>query len=168
MQEFIDEITKYVIKTREYLSKHYDVTKGQYKDYTGLCDKAIQRLFIYLRASGIPREHLNSIHGEQKHSIEIPSSEWFMEHTWGYIIHNGITIYVDPTSQQFKYLYYDIPNYYVSTKPPRWYLPDMNNVVWKPGILHTMNEKIKIGRFGIVDHLVNLKGFAYDNLFHHS
>ena len=167
-EELIAEIEKHVIKLRESLAMNYNIYEGENKDYAGLCYKAIQQLFINMRADGMPREHMHTIHGEQRHSIEIPSADWFIEHTWGYVIHNNIIVYIDPTSQQFKKLYHDIPDYYVSTTPPRWYLPDSENIIWKSGIIHDINEKIQIRHFGIIDHLINIKGFVYDTLFHHN
>ena len=75
------------------------------------------------------RINIKLVHGEQAHTPEIDESEWYMEHTWVEIsLYDDPTIiYVDCTSGQFKYLYNDIPDYYISTEKPRWYLADRDN-----------------------------------------
>ena len=69
-------------------------------------------------------------HGEQRHMVENHPS-WYYQHTWAAIIINRRKFYVDPTSQQFKHIYADIPDFYISEKPPRWYLADRDNIYWK-------------------------------------
>lgn len=67
------------------------------------------------------------VHGELRHTSQVASKYWMMEHTWLHIHLIHWDFYVDPTSSQFKDLFDDIPDYYVSTKPPKWYLMDWKN-----------------------------------------
>ena len=85
-----------------------------------------------------------AIHGEQKHNSRIDSSYWMYQHTWALVTINEISIYVDPTSSQFKYLYSDIPDFYISTIAPPWYYPDLKNPAFHPAFTRWIDEHIKI------------------------
>lgn len=128
------------------LAKKFDVDEGPYREYRGLCDEAC-RMF---------KEKMNEfndkfgyhiktyiVHGEQKHLPRIHSTNWYLQHTWCYIVFGKYKIYVDPTSSQFKCLYNNIPDYYISTKKPKWYYPDKDNPCFK-GITKKINNKYSI------------------------
>jgi len=53
-------------------------------------------------------------------------------------------MYVDPTSGQFTRMYGYIPDFYISTREPKWCYPDEKNPVWSNSITSTLNKKIKI------------------------
>lgn len=134
------EIEKLVLQVREDLSKEYDVVnpESEYYQYRGLSDEALRRLFNYIDFSKY-KKHLvgHYVHGEQKHSPAIKSENWDHEHTWGeiYIPVIDSSVYVDQTSSQFQWLYTDIPDYYISMNPPKWYYPDKKNPRWNLRIL---------------------------------
>ena len=127
-----------ILDVRKELSLNYDITSKDFLNYTGLCDRSIVSVFAKFneRVAPLLNKHdipykLIPIHGEQKHSFKISSQYWPYQHTWGKIVISGKAYYVDPTSQQFKWIYGDdIPDYYVSTNPPKWYYPDINNPVF--------------------------------------
>lgn len=77
---------------------------------------------------------IDFIHGEQRHSPKIDEECWGIEHTWISVRYKNITVYCDPTSSQFKWLWKDIPDYYVSTTKPRWFYPDSENPEWNKNI----------------------------------
>lgn len=145
----LDLVEAEVISVRDDMSKIYDVTDGFYKNFHGLCNTATIRLIDNLRISlkNTPVD-IYSIHGEQKHTPRTESCHWPFQHTWLAVDFDQCTIYADPTCGQFKDLYNDIPDYYVSTKPPKWFYPDSRNPVWN-GITARINEKIKIKRKGV-------------------
>jgi len=77
---------------------------------------------------------IDFIHGEQKHSKKIKEEDWYIEHTWLAIHWKHTTIYCDPTSGQFQNLYPDIPDYYISTRKPKWFYPDSENPEWNKNL----------------------------------
>lgn len=127
---------KIVFNLRGTLSKIYDITKGEYIDYTGLCNEAYTLFGEEINKLN-NENNLNlqviKFHGEQKHTVKIDPKHWYYEHTWiGLKEKNSNKIlYIDPTSQQFKWLYDDIPDFYISDKPPKWYLNDKDNFFFK-------------------------------------
>lgn len=126
-----------------------DNDRPKYDDYVGLCDAVWEKLEKKIN------EHNNSyimkemfkgqlipfqLHGEMRHTSKINPDNWGYQHTWYAVIwkqnnYNEYSIppsykeiiYIDPTSQQFQWLFTDIPNYYISTIPPKWYYWDSLN-----------------------------------------
>ena len=69
------------------------------------------------------------VHGEIGFSLDVPSKYWGIQHTWLEIEIYGLTISVDATMKQFKYIVKNIPDYYISRNiSPKWYLKDKNNL----------------------------------------
>lgn len=141
--------------TREWLQKkcHADVTSPESNNYRyrGLCDTACDRFVSeatrLASEYGIRLEAVK-VHGEQKHSPRIHSSQWMREHTWLIVTYvdmydNSYKLYVDPTSEQFQDLYDDIPDYYISDKPLRWYYPDKRNPAFH-GWTNKLNKRLYI------------------------
>lgn len=73
---------------------------------------------------------IDFIHGEIAHRTDVPEEYWVIEHTWICVQYKNIKIYCDPTCGQFKSIFPYIPEYYVSTKKPVWFLADEDNPVW--------------------------------------
>ncbi len=148
----IDEIHSIVKDIRKDLCKLYDVygIHSLYKDYTGLCniasDQFCKSMIEYLnnnkKLSGISYS-VGTIHGEQKHLPNIQTLYWGIQHTWCYVKLDNTIIYVDITSEQFKSIYPNIPDYYVSYIKPKWFYPDKNNPAFC-GILGYINNHISI------------------------
>lgn len=72
---------------------------------------------------------VKEVYGEQKHSARIPRDSWYYQHIWALIYGLSLNdvIYVDMFSQKFQDIYDDIPDYYISTTPPPWYLDQGND-----------------------------------------
>lgn len=143
IHKLLEEI---VLEIREELAQEYDIINDE-KDYGGLCDTAYTKfekkikLFNFCHRTNF---EVLRFHGEQSHHPRIDSKRWPIQHTWMGIREPGFHIYyVDPTSQQFKRFYNDIPDYYISTKPPKWYYSDRKNPTWN-GYTKYLNNKIKI------------------------
>ncbi len=69
------------------------------------------------------------VHGELGFSLDVPSGFWGIQHTWLELEIYGLTISVDATMKQFKYIVKNIPDYYISRDAsPGWYLKDKNNL----------------------------------------
>lgn len=135
-----------VVSIREELAEKYDVNSGTFHNYKGLCDKSIIMLIDKMNGidvADISKLYVDPIHGEQSHHPRLESKKWHLQHTWAIVKIFGIEIYVDPTSQQFKDLYNDIPDYYISGTKPKWYYPDDDNPAWR-GILNKVNDIIEI------------------------
>lgn len=77
---------------------------------------------------------IDFVHGEQAHSTKIKEEYWGIEHTWIAVHYKDITVYADPTASQFKWLWHDIPDYYVSTRKPKWFYPDSENPRWNKNV----------------------------------
>ena len=142
-------IYRIVVDIRKELSMSYNVHKGLYKNYSGLCDTSIEMLADKLKRYGIKAKieiQCNGIHGEQRHSPRLDSSFWSYQHTWAVVKMMGVTMYVDPTSSQFKDIYQYIPDFYISTKKPEWYYPDSENPIYGNKIMRYLNDHIQIPR----------------------
>lgn len=122
---------------RKELAEQYDVV-SEFSDnihYTGLCDIAVNRFIDHFRNKfgNIMDEsqlecNLSSIHGEQQHTSKLLSKFWVYQHTWCTLDIGDHRFYIDPTSEQFKFIYGDkIPEYYIGTTAPQWYYPDREN-----------------------------------------
>lgn len=122
------DICSIVEDIRFKLYKKYRVNEkdSKYPNYRGLCDIATKNFISELHKRKNPPEAW-AIHGEQKHTFEIYPPNWAIQHTWCMLDDGMNILYVDLTSQQFQWLYKDIPAYYVSNKAPRWYFPDQDN-----------------------------------------
>mgnify|MGYP000007284718 FL=1 len=131
-----DEIFELVLQIRSELFNKYDLYDigGKYSSFRGLCDIAT-KVFVerIQRIAAIYDINIDTyiVHGEQKHSLEIYPPYWVCQHTWCELYDGLNTLYVDITSQQFQWLYQDIPDFYISNRPPRWYLPDRDNRYFK-------------------------------------
>lgn len=127
-----------VQNVRTSLGYEYDVKNGKYKDYCGLCDVASDMVIrdfntymtTYLRNI---KYNIRTVHGEQQHTPRIPSYYWEYQHTWVELEIRGVTIHIDPTCSQFKFIYPDIPDYFVSIEPPKWYLKDSDSLIYGNG-----------------------------------
>jgi hypothetical protein len=85
------------------------------------------------------------VHGELKHTPKINSIYWSCEHTWVVMHAEKYTFYIDCTSSQFQWMFKNIPDYYISTRKPKWYLPDSENIAFSKLKIckWLMNHKIK-------------------------
>lgn len=145
--QILEDISKIVLDVRSSLGERYDVGRDSpYADYSGLCDMASAMVSSYVekyaKQCEIPVE-ITTLHGEQRHTPKLKSEYWALQHTWVVVKFENFHVYVDPTSGQFKRFYPDIPDFYVSTKPPKWFYPDAKNPAWN-GFTLKLNEKIWI------------------------
>lgn len=124
-------IAKEAVEIRKELKNLYASEDINF-DYSGLCNLASQMLAIKFKKRRFKTENVttNIVHGEQAHTSLILSKYWDIQHTWLELDWSGEIFYIDITSQQFKWLYKDIPDYYISTIPPKWYLADKDNLYW--------------------------------------
>lgn len=100
----------------------------------GMCDNAsVKFMELFNERSEYNSIRATTTHGELVHTPRIKSEYWSLQHTWNVINIAGVgSIYVDVTGIQFRDIFEDIPSIYVSTEPPKWYLPDSKNVCYKP------------------------------------
>jgi len=136
-----------VVSVRKDIAKSYDISKIDYTNYQGLCNLAIELTIDRLKRYG--NEHnikveFKIIHGEQKHSPYLNSSLWSIQHTWIIVTIIGVTMYVDPTSGQFKRIYDYIPDFYISTIKPKWFYPDSDNPAFNTAFTRWINKNIRI------------------------
>lgn len=153
-EKVADILKEIILEVRKEISKEYDIYKGVYKDYNGLCDVATRLLERKINTYAMTNEieiKFNSIHGEQKHTSALKSYYWPFQHTWASVSMMGITMYVDPTSSQFKRFYNYIPDFYISTSEPKWYYPDSKNPLYSNKIAILLNDHIHIPRKVIID-----------------
>lgn len=137
-----------VLRVRSALAATYDIgPKGKHRDYAGLCDTACEMVQDELRVHelGCTKSGFNftSMHGEMRHNPMCLSMHWPMQHTWLKVEWDGNTLYIDPTASQFAWLFDDIPDYYISDEPPKWYYDDRKNPAWN-GFWRRVNETIVI------------------------
>jgi hypothetical protein len=152
----IDLIKSIVLNIREILDDEYDtMAGGDFEGYRGLCDKSYIMFKKEIKKINVKyKMNLEVIHfhGEQKHTPKINPMNWCYQHTWAGIRNDsGDIIYVDPTCQQFKWLYNDIPDYYISVTPPPWYISDRDNIFFK---VYRKNEWIAINVIGKIDYYI--------------
>lgn len=152
LKYIVEKIHITVESIRENLREKYYVydEKSLYKNYAGLCNiaselfcKSMTEYFDNHKKLLKISYSVGSIHGEQKHSPKILSKYWGIQHTWCYVKLDNNIIYVDITSEQFKSLYPDIPDYYISTMKPKWFYPDRNNPAFR-GIFGFINKHVLI------------------------
>lgn len=139
-----------VEKVRELLAAKYDVSeKGKYPNYQGLCHEASMLVCSEINGLGTNPDGIrfmaSTIHGEQKHTPKIMSTDWPIQHTWCEVYDRRLRgyIYVDATCGQFKDIYDDIPDYYIAVYPPKWFYPDRKNPAWR-GFTKKLNRSIQI------------------------
>ena len=126
-----------VDEVREELANEYDVNNfwsDNYK-YKGLCDKAAEKIINIVHESFSSKYphipiFIESVHGEQRHTLSLESKYWAYEHTWVHLRLFKYDFYIDPTCEQFQKLYDDMPEVYIGTTPPKWFLPDKKNWLW--------------------------------------
>lgn len=103
------------------------------KFWIGTCDMVseiiIDRIKKFAKDYNINLQ-VDYVHGEIRHSPKIKSENWVYQHTWVQMDISGTSIYLDGTCQQFRDIWPDIPNWYVSLKPPKWFYPDRRNPMW--------------------------------------
>lgn len=157
IQKFINEVVRpNVIAVREKLAKKYDVVdpESYNVNYNSLCIEAsrmfVKRIKRYRKLNDISKLtlHVKTVHGEQKPHPRLKMKHWGCEHEWVVVTYVGVKIYVDVTCGQFVDFYRDVPDYYISTHPPKWFLPDKEN----PAINRPWNRRERI------------KGFFYDRI----
>ncbi len=143
LNELSADIGKMIREIRSDLAKEYDVFPGgKNENYMGLCDIAVTRLIKQLEKYKEKRNIslvFKAEHGELSHSPICDSSHWPTQHTWCLVKRFDALIYVDPTSSQFKDIFPDIPEYYLSLEPPKWYLSDRFNRAYS-GWTATLNK----------------------------
>lgn len=143
-REFAIQYCERLVKLiREDLASYYNVESLEYENYRGLCDIACNKFMNVAMHDNDVYVRVRLIHGEQKHKPNLISRCWAYEHTWMQVMVNGVYVYADPTSGQFKNLYSDIPDYYISTKKPKWYYPDKRNPAFN-GLTRMLNDRIKL------------------------
>lgn len=154
-----------VNEVRRDLRIRYNISEGINKDYRGLCDEASMNLKAKLTDDKTSSEILKIIpggytvtlhHGELAHTPAIASRFWSIRHTWVEILFTVnqksredkyMTVYVDCTSQQFRDMFDDIPESYISISNPPWYYDDLDNPAYN-GFTHKINEAIKAPMYG--------------------
>lgn len=133
---------------RKKLEKHTVGSNPDNPGYAGLCYQATSMFLEEMKEScekrGIPLK-FKSIHGEQRHNPNLHSTKWHFQHQWCWVDLLGKRYYVDCTCGQFKDLYDDIPDYYISIKKPKWFLDDRKNIAFN-GFTKWLNQKIIIRR----------------------
>lgn len=146
---FIDNILiPRIIKIRKYYSDKYNIEEGCFKNYRGLSyDMSIdliKSLQNYFEKNDELKYQLSYeadiLQGHQKRCPRIESHDWMLKHTWVYVKIMNKPIYIDLSSQEFKNIYLDIPDYYISFKKPKWYSESSDNkminylmnVLWNP------------------------------------
>jgi hypothetical protein len=131
-------------------------------DYTGMCNLASTSLYTAIKDFLNDDEMLGQyikvgiMHGELRHNPLIPSKDWLNQHTWNYVdVFGKYRIYVDCTSQQFQKFFDDIPDYYISYKPPKWYYNDKKNPLFKSKFIFNINKKFQFkykgNKIGIIE-----------------
>lgn len=151
-EQLKQDIVTMINSLRIQLAKEFNVSdNGSNPYYAGLCYEISSRFVDEFNRKYCIDGHFPVAciaHGEIKHSPWIAHSDnWSWEHTWVEVrTGNHHIIYVDGSCSQFRDILDDIPEYYVSSTPPKWFLNDRNNIVFKRGILRTINERVKIKR----------------------
>ena len=143
------EIIKFAVgEVRRKLEPQTSGASSLHPHYAGLCYEATQ-LFIENIQKSCEKKGLSfkfkSIHGEQRHTPKIPSNQWTAQHQWCWVEISGRRYYVDCTCEQFKHMYPDIPDYYISVKKPKWFIDDRSNIAFN-GVTKWINLKIVLKR----------------------
>ena len=180
-----DLLPDIVDEVRDELSEEYNVVNFWSDNfrYRGLCNKASEKIITKIKdelfniidnidinniidvdnfdINDIIDTSIEAIHGEQRHTFSLPSKWWACEHTWVHLRLLELDYYIDATCHQFQNIYDDIPEYYIGRTPPKWFLPDKENWLWKrpwKNINHKfhINHKDQYGvhRMDIFDYFV--------------
>ena len=146
-----------VLSIRNTLCNEFIVDDGANRDYRGLCDNAHNLLVEKINSYNVDNgtEYVvDCYHGEQKHTLGMIPKYWQYQHTWSSISDRDGSnkIFIDSTCQQFQWLYDDIPDYYISTEPPKWFYWDEDNPYfkWKNKIIRKI---IYVGQYYFWWHL---------------
>lgn len=135
-----------VLSTRRELREYTTGPDAPAPDYAGLCIKAtrifIQKIRRVCDAKNILVE-FRTIHGELRHYPGFISKQWPAQHQYCSVELLGHKFYVDCTCGQFRPLNSRIPDYYISERPPKWFLPDGKNPAYR-GWTKRLNDKILI------------------------
>ena len=98
-------------------------------------------------------------HGEIAHSLNIPSKYWSIQHTWLKIKKGELVLYVDATCDQFRHLFKEIPDFYISEKKPKWFLNDEENLRFKYYKMHDffnwLQFKVKGKTYDLISRKIN-------------
>lgn len=153
-KRMLNEIFPFLIQAvRDELRKHYDVDNffSDHFKFNGLCYSASQFMesaletwieFYNEECNQNETIEVNIIHGEQRHTTNLESKYWTIEHTWVSVKVFGTLYYLDPTSSQFEKMYDDIPPYYIGLEPPKWFIADKDN--WRYKKPWKLLDKIRI------------------------
>ncbi len=133
----IDAALRRIIKeVRQELADAFDVEKGTYAKYTGLCDAAAKMVSDKIRRTfnnePFPDGEVvvKLIHGELAHKPSIWSKDWPLQHTITYAQFGNVGAYIDCTAEQFQSYNSNIPSCYLSGIAPWYFYPDRNNPAW--------------------------------------
>lgn len=138
-----DLVAPVVLNIRRVLANRYDIHEGKNANYNDLCDEAsaefLREMKLYCDVYRLPFEgHI--VHGEIAHTPLSPSKFWGTEHTWCHVVVDGVDLYVDPTSGQFRRCFLRIPDFIISTKKIKYFVTDHDSIVaWA---YSTRNERI--------------------------
>ena len=124
-ESIVDEIESYVKDFCKHTVIGVNDIIGRYGYIT---DLLAQELKSYMENKHGVYATIKTVHGELRHTPKINSIYWTTLHKWIYMEYGNCHIYIDPTSKQFRSLYPDIPDYYVSTNPPKWYYGNYQNI----------------------------------------
>ena len=135
------KLRRATLAVRRKLTDDFDIRPGaEHENFWGLCNVAYDYMLNELEEENIPYAAHTIHHGELRHNPNSLSENWPHEHTWlsvrfggvgsGSIYKRPIVVYVDPTCQQFRGIVDDIPDYYISITPPKWFYPDDKNLLY--------------------------------------
>lgn len=150
--ELLKIIVDSVSEVRKALDQRCQVNKISSPNYrfAGLCTEASRMvtdaISDKIKGTSIESEEssMEIIHGELLHKPRLLSQYWSLKHTWCRLRFGDSIIYVDPTAGQFKRYFKEIPDVYISSVSPKWYLPDENNIRFRSRLLRMIDTKIKI------------------------
>ena len=130
--EMTDELGRILIEVKEEL----EATEffKEHQTLAGLCDAQVTVFKKYLTESKFFTNKdavVSSRHGEIKHSVRYPSRLWPIQHTWIALDVDGDRFYLDATASQFRRFDLGIPDTWISTKSPKWFVSDRDNVFVK-------------------------------------
>ena len=137
------------------------VDAGGYEEYKVVMDKFYDGLTKYI----LQRYNINcnvyKVSGELKHSPVIFSKYWKTKRIWICLLYFDKWIYIDPFSIEVSKLIPEIPEYYISFKMPKWYLPLYKNKSYSTNLGIFLNHKFGVikeedgtlVRYGIIDYL---------------
>lgn len=129
------------------------------KTYAGMCNVACQYMKEYIAttywANVDEPIKVQFVHGELIKSPMVKSEDWHYEHTWLKLSLRDKWLYVDPTAKQWKVVFPNIPDVYISVVPPRWFIPDAISSLRLPPVKALNNIRM-------FDKTINMDVGAYD------